>query len=389
MGANSSIEWTDHTFNPWRGCTKVSPGCEHCYAESLSKRTGHGEYKRGVPRERMSANYWKAPLKWNRDAMGSFQQVDMRDGTFHRGTIEEMAALKLNVEDIRAAYPAHPRVFCASLSDWLDDEVSTEWLADLLKLIHDTPNLDWLLLTKRPQNWASRINAAYHWWGEAHHRAEVHHSASPLTRDDFCNIQAWLSNWLGGHEAPRNVWLGTTVEDQTRADQRIPELLKIPAKVRFLSCEPLLGAVDISKWLNIGQRYRQTGGLDSPWVYEGWHPQPEPTIYTREKIHQVIGGFESGPGARPGHPNWARSLRDQCQAAGVSFFWKQWGEWREGVLITPGTKYPTVRMGEHGRNTHFIENCTEDMGQEVVMERVGKKAAGRLLDGREWNEFPK
>lgn len=238
-----------------------------------------------------------------------------------------------------------PRVFCASLADWLDDEVRIEWLADLLKLIHDTPNLDWLLLTKRPQNWYFRLRDAL-----AHIEG-----IDPVTGwdsvDPLSPLGDWLNEWLGGNEIPANIWIGTTVEDQARADQRIPQLLNIPARVRFLSCEPLLESVSIPNsvinWNN----------------FEGG-------------INWVICGGESGPGARPMHPAWARRLRDDCQHAGVSFFFKQWGEWK------PTDGDGSLTFDSEGRNCSYY-----DPGAERMV-KVGKHYAGRLLDGREWNEFP-
>lgn len=161
-------------------------------------------------------------------------------------------------------------MFCASLADWLDDEVPIEWLSDLLALINDTPNLDWLLLTKRPQNFASRVSAATGWETE--------------------NLQC-----------PENVWIGTTVEDQKRANERIPQLLEIPASVRFLSCEPLLEKVDLS--------------AKAPLL--------------RNFIDWVIVGGESGPGHRPFDPDWARSIQADCRTGEVSFFMKQMGGLRK------------------------------------------------------------
>lgn len=319
MAENTKIEWADHTFNPWRGCTKVSPGCEHCYAEALSKRTGHGEYRHGVPRERMSEAYWKQARKWND------QPLIWDESQEHR----------------------RARVFCASLSDWLDDEVPIEWLGDLLKLIHETPNLDWLLLTKRPENWSARLI------GGTQLLADREERNSP---DGICRY--WFK-WLEGN-APPNVWVGTTVEDQQRADERIPELLKIPAKVRFLSCEPLLGPVDLTTWLP-----NQDAEQDTT-AYHNFH-NPE------DGIHWVICGGESGPNARPMHPDWARSLRDQCQGAAGPFFFKQWGEW---------VPVPEVVHAEYPARSRKVLYPNE------FMARLGKKEAGRLLDGREWSEFP-
>jgi protein gp37 len=144
MAQNSNIEWTDNTWNPWIGCTKVSPGCANCYAEARDQRfAGGAHWGKGAPRQRTSAANWKQPLKWNREAA---EDVD--------DALHDFGADKYEA-------PQRPRVFCASLADWLDDEVPIEWLADLLGLIHATPFLDWQLLTKRPENWMARIEQAH------------------------------------------------------------------------------------------------------------------------------------------------------------------------------------------------------------------------------------
>jgi protein gp37 len=308
MSENTKIEWTDHTFNPWIGCTKVSPGCAHCYAETLmDHRYGKVQWGKGQPRQRTSEANWKLPVKWNRsviclgcgDAVSTWKTSHFRGG----GDQIDCPKCRTNVACRR------PKVFCASLADWLDDEVQIEWLADLLSLIHATPNLDWLLLTKRPAHWRPRLALAQRWAVDA--------------APDFSSPQSdFILSWLDG-KPPANVWLGTSVEDQTRADERIPMLLQLPAKVRFLSCEPLLGAVQLQKQSLASE-------------YEGHEPFG---------INWVICGGESGAKSRPMHPDWARGLRDQCRAAGVPFFFKQWGG-------------------------------------------VNKKAEGRELDGRTWDALP-
>lgn len=289
MGANSAIEWTHHTFNIVWGCQRVSPGCQHCYAETLAKRYGHNVWgpAKTTERREMSAAYWRQPYKWEREAKASGQRA---------------------------------RVFCGSMSDVFEDHPTNNWArANLFGLIEETPHLDWLLLTKRPENIDRML---------------------PI-------------DWL--RRARNNVWFGTSVEDQQRADERIPHLLNVPAKVRFLSCEPLLGPVDLSEWLDPGY---ETGGP------QGWQGTPV-------GIHWVIAGGESGHGARPMHPAWARSLRDQCQAAGVAFFMKQWGEY------TPYYEQADPESGQL-RLAEFTKG----------MQRVGKARAGRLLDGRTWDELP-
>lgn len=186
MAENTKIEWAHHTFNPWVGCTKVSPACDHCYAEAWAKRTGNGHLWNDGERRRTSEATWRLPLKWNREA-----------------------------EERGIRY----RVFCASLADVFDNVVPDEWRGDLLRLIRQTPHLDWLLLTKRI--------------GNARHMLERTLSAGHL----------W--HWP-------NVWLGITVVNQDEADRDVPKLLSTPARVRFLSLEPLLGPVDLTSiWLRM------------------------------------------------------------------------------------------------------------------------------------------
>jgi protein gp37 len=181
MAENSKIEWTDHTFNPWVGCTNVSPGCDHCYAESWSKRSGLVKWGNN-PRRRTSVAYWRAPLKWNEYAPA-----------------------------FGARHGRRQRVFCASLADVFDNQIECGWRDDLFALIKATPAIDWLLLTKRPQNIRKMLP------------------------------QDWSTN--GYH----NVWLGTTCEDQDRYDQRWPVLRKIPASVRFISYEPAIGPLRLNR----------------------------------------------------------------------------------------------------------------------------------------------
>lgn len=269
---NTKIEWCDHTFNPWIGCTAVSAGCANCYAAALDRRWGKDRFGKGKPRTRTSAAYWRQPIKWNEE---------------HERRMEVLTPGMARVD-----YPLpRPRVFCASLADWLDVEVPIEWLADLMALIQATPNLDWLLLTKRPENWLYRLSSA----------SLCDHNGR--NEEYGRNCGGWMQAWLDG-QAPSNVWVGATVENQDMAERRIHELLRIPAKVRFLSCEPLLGPVELGLWTD----------YQNP-IHSG----------RDQRIHWVICGGESGPHARPMNPDWARSLRDQCKAAGVPFFMKQIG----------------------------------------------------------------
>lgn len=280
MGKDSSIEWCDHTFNPWEGCSKVSPGCANCYAENRNARFGGGtapNWGKGKPRRRTSAAYWRDPFKWDREAAEGLAEGVLLDKDIGR-----------------------PRVFCASLADWLDDEVPIEWLADLLQLIHRTDSLDWLLLTKRPENWSTRIAVA-----------------TNTIADSNPKSASWSRAWLNGTPPP-NVWIGTSTEDQIRYDERIELLCDIPAVVRFLSVEPLLGPIDLGLKANLkSQRVLR------------WH-RPVGSL-----VHSVIVGGESGPKARPMETAWAESLRDQCLSADVAFFMKQMGGTRKPFPAIP------------------------------------------------------
>lgn len=307
MSENSKIEWTDHTFNPWEGCQKVGPGCDHCYAETRNARFGGGlavNWGPGAPRRRTSAANWRKPLAWNANHDAFFAEHGRRQ-----------------------------RVFCASLADVFDNAADPAWRADLFHLIEQTPNLDWLLLTKRIGN------------------------ADRMMRE--ARISLVGSTRLVVPEVLPNVWIGATVTSQVEADRDIPKLLDVPARVRFLSMEPLLGPVDLRL---PARAYGFPKHIDR---HGNAHGMPQ-------GIHWVIVGGESGPSARPMSPDWARSLRDQCQRAGVPFLFKQWGEWLpmlgqvEGVPVRDKTTTP----------------------DGWVMGLASKKAAGRLLDGVQHDGFP-
>lgn len=380
MAENSSIEWTDHTFNPWRGCRKVSPACKFCYAETRGNRFGEDFSGQRIV---LSDAGWKDPLKWNK---------------------------KAEADGVRR------KVFCASLADVFEDwggpmvdpqgdeksvcygcgkiEVNTTGhncdcgdyksnrmprkatMSDvrrrLFELIDATPHLDWLLLTKRPENIRKM-------WGEA---------GTPHSQD-------WpRTNKETRHR--RNVWLGTTVENQEQAEKRIPELLKCRdlSPTLFLSCEPLLGPLDISRrlpcecagepnqgWAHAGQ----SAPADGVWkVCRDCKGDP---VSTRS-IDWVIAGGESGTNARPSHPDWFRGLRDQCESAGVPFHFKQWGEW----YPLHGTGRPNT--DEESEITPFCwvsprgDVTVSGTQPDACMVRVGKKKAGRLLDGVEHNGVP-
>jgi protein gp37 len=276
MAKNSHIEWTHHTFNPWWGCKKVSPACDNCYAELWAKRMGHQLWGIDAPRRFFTDAHWREPLTWNEEA----KRAGRRE-----------------------------RVFCASMADVFERRADLNHERNRLwELIENTPSLDWLLLTKRPQN--------------------------------VERIAPWGRNW------PANVWLGTSVENQILAEKRLPFLLKSPAAIRFLSCEPLLGALNLRPW------FKKKGLRPIDWV---------------------IAGGESGSASRPMHPDWATSLLNQCQAFNVPFHFKQWGQWVPAQLIKDPIRPRRLELSDE---------------RPVEMVRMSKKLTGRTLEGATWDGVP-
>lgn len=306
MAENSHISWTDNTFNPWIGCTKVSPACQHCYAErDMDHRYGKVAWGPAGTRVKTSTANWNKPLKWNREATAEHRPLvfcaSLADvfeewgGPIHDSSGNIICRSYLESENV-------PEFWCASDPESLRTDpqrwspISMHDLRrELFKVIDKTPNLDWLLLTKRPEN-VERM-------------------------------------WIGGHRL--NVILGTSIENQEWTDKRLPYLHAAKrhglVATTFVSAEPLVGPIMLQGTRD-GLVYNHLGG---------------------EGIDWVITGGESGPGARACKPEWFRSLRDQSEAAGVPFHFKQWGEFDEGE------------------------------------SRVGKNAAGRVLDGRTHDGLPR
>lgn len=295
MTEATKISWADSTFNPWIGCTHVGPGCDHCYAEALMDHRMHkASWGQGRDRIRTSPENWQAPLKWDRAAdffgecAGCGHRGDTR--TWGRDIMRSAATAKTCCPE-KSVHRARRRVFCASLCDVFDNEVDPKWRDDLWTVIGATQNVDWLILTKRIGNAKTMLP----WMPEY---------SGP---DGQRTSNAW-----------RNVWLGITVVNQAEADRDVPKLLDVPAHVRFLSVEPMLGPVRLTAFLACYGHVGPPCCVDK----EGFH-----AAASRHEtgIDWVICGGESGPHARPMELDWAQSLRDQCTAVGVPFLFKQAG----------------------------------------------------------------
>ena len=349
MAEKSTIEWTDATWNPITGCTLMSEGCRHCYAATLAAtRLKNHPSRAGLARinaageakftseVRLNEGWLDQPLRWKRPR----------------------------------------RIFVCAHGDLFHEAVPDEWIDRVFAVMALAPRHTFQVLTKRPERareylsematkhigWSLRPLGAY----KIYRRAEA--LASDLgSKYGGVAFAKLLNDNLPDnfHKLPDvwplpNVWLGTSIEDQATADARIPPLLETPASVRFVSAEPLLGPVDLSAIKHV--RYYKICAL-SGYLGTGMYGDYGP------RLDLVIVGGESGKNARPMHPDWARSLRDQCVSAEVPFFFKQWGEW-VSVSEVEG-------QGDHFR---FPDGAT--------VRRTGKALAGRTLNGRTWDQMP-
>jgi protein gp37 len=331
MGATSNIEWTDATWTPIRArradgklgvhCEKVSPACKNCYAERLNKRN--------LPAHGTGLDF----TVLNR------QQVEII-------VDEEMITQPLRWKRGR-------RIFVCSQTDLFGAFVEEWQIAELFAVMALAHWHTFQVLTKRPERMQKLLSSDDFW-------ESVEGGISLLLEEEVDPLDRRRNDLRATAPEPDpdtplpNVWLGVTAENQEWASKRIPALVATSAAKRFVSCEPLLGPIDLSP-----------------------------------KIDWVIAGGESGPGARPMHPDWVRDLRNQCQSSGVSFFFKQWGEWTPGENVADEKKYITATVDIENGEQHA---CSDDWATEAdhgpILYRVGKKAAGSRLDGREWNEVP-
>jgi protein gp37 len=321
---STKIEWATETWNPIRTadggyhCTKVSEGCQHCYAERMNKRFGNGKPFDDTPTEFvLNQKQLEKPLHWKKPR----------------------------------------RIFVQSMGDLFHEDVPFCFIEEIFCAMEEADWHVFMVLTKRPERMFSFID----WYLRR-------------SSDDSVGFQ---------HKLPEHIWLGVTAENQQAADERIPILLQTPAAtVRFVSVEPMLGTVDLTQidiggnvWIN-----SLTGDCKSYHPYGGMWKITE----SKNKLDWVICGGETGPGARPMHPDWVRDLRDQCVRTGVPFFFKQWGEFAPSPDPEMGSEYWVTPDGNFGR----WDYSDPSMPVAACMDKVGKKAAGYLIDGQEWRQFP-
>jgi protein gp37 len=374
MGDKTGIEWTDATWNPITGCRLVSEGCRHCYAARLAAtRLKHLPSRKGLARlnaageakftgeVRFNEEWLTQPLKWRRPR----------------------------------------KIFVCAHGDLFAEGVPDEWIDKVFAVMADADRHTYQVLTKRPDRMCRHANDSQTpvriaRWIKGNHKAYAADSAVRVT-------------W----PLP-NVWLGTSCEDQATADERVPLLLDTPAAIRFVSAEPLLGPIDLLWALN-GHACQECADWGSNEDGECDHSGDPGYSWKHAALTQaeysarptgaglpelgsalikwVIVGGESGPHARPMHPDWARSLRDQCATAGVPFFFKQWGEWARYTPVAGADLGGEMRAGRidivHREEHEPAELLKRSFFKgDCYMRRVGKKAAGALLDGREWRQFP-
>ena len=368
MPTKTKIEWTETTWNPITGCTKISPGCKHCYAETMAKRLkamGRPEYQEVIDEKGRWNGYidfagpdrLEAPLRWTRPR----------------------------------------KIFVNSMSDLFHSDVPLVWIDAVFSVMAASPWHTYQVLTKRPERMLTYLSDP-----------DLTHRIFEMVKEH--RVKFKRTQPFGIQFPLPNVWLGVSVEDQRRANERIPILLEIPAVVKFLSCEPLLGLINLAEaigepededWMEVNaiqdanddyepEELIEECEAECDWINYGNDliTNPEHTEWANwrrwragmfklgREIDWIIAGGESGTSARPMHPNWPRNLSDQCEVAKVPFLFKQWGEFLPAGQQGNG-------IGELPASTRY-----HDFGDGNMSARVGKKAAGRLLDGVEHNQFP-
>jgi protein gp37 len=382
MGDNSKIEWTDATWNPIIGCSVVSPACTNCYAMQMAARL-----------EKMAESHF--------EVIGRTAENGPIPNSHYLGTTEPSKAGPVWTGKVALA-PEHiltrplrwrkpRRIFAVSMGDPFHENVHDSWLDRIFAVMALCPQHTFQVLTKRPERMREYLTAPRPW-----ERVSSHIISDELVVGRSFDKSMAMA-WAYDKGYLPNVWVGVTVEDQCRADERLSHLLATPAAMHFVSVEPMLGPVDLARVstnaVSPFDGVEQASLINALNGHQSWHGNVMVNI--NGGIDWVICGGESGPKARPMHPDWARYLRDQCVAAGVPFFFKQWGEWVS--ILDRDRQDPDWRADYQVRLSQKAGTCWLNLdggggfhGARLnVMQRVGKARAGRLLDGREWNEFPR
>lgn len=377
MGDKTGIEWTDATWNPLAGCSIVSPGCTNCYAMKMADRfEGMIEAHKAAhggdpgPMAHYEGTTTRGPYN-NKPPVWTGKLTRAPEGILH-------APLRWK----------RPRmVFVNSMSDLFHEDVPDEWIDEIFAIMALCPQHIFQILTKRPNRMMKYMQA----WREnrchivySHHACEIYNKREK----DYGDIRDYEQLCFRGpaYDPLPNVWLGVSVEDHRRASERIRLLLDTPAAIRFLSMEPLVHPVDLNKLHNTA--IKDTGNM--PMVLETclYTVKDRPAIlpaHDTAKIDWVILGGESGPDARPMHPEWVRLVRDQCETAGVPFFFKQWGTWYPcGGWPCAGEK---TAMNIEGKIQKFRDSFPPEGW--LALEKTGKKKAGNMIDGRTWQQMPR
>lgn len=356
MSDRTKIEWTRSddgspgaTWNPVTGCTKLSPaspGCANCYASTFAERW------RGTP--------------------GHY---------FEHGFDVQIRPDKLTLP---LTWRKPKRIFVNSMSDLFHDSVPDTYIAKVFAVMAEAPRHTFQVLTKRHARMRSLLS-----WPEWPQMLQC-------ARDN--QHSEWDENWDDPQTMPDytwplpNVWVGVSTENQQWADIRIPALLDTPAAVRFISAEPLLGPVDLGGYMRCPHPHLCGPGPCSSCATADNAKYPDRKLWCTNPIDWVIVGGESGPGARPMHPDWARSLRDQCTAAGVAFLFKQHGEWVPESMWLHGDNAPAAFLSADGTVRPLVNGKPAappmSRGSDITIRRIGKKHAGRQLDGRTWDQYP-
>lgn len=397
----SSIEWTDATWNPLVGCSRVSQGCVHCYAETMAARIANAAQaalRAGKELTDIQKAY-REVVMWERG--GKFA-ADEHDKALPKWNNEIRLVPSVLTDPLRWKQPR--RVFVNSMTDLFHEKVPFDYVDKVFAIMALTPQHTYQVLTKRPERMAEYFDAgSFDLWNRWRYEMDPNRRPMPPAAQAYGTKEWTRIMFRGEHDPARfpfplsNVWLGTSVEDQKAADTRIPHLLRCPAAVRFLSCEPLLGPVDLrfpTETWDSPNYFRKGKGCSHCCTHQRcdedectrWYRPNCPYCHGTGEgrpIDWVIAGGESGPGARPMHPDWARSLRDQCEAAGVPYFFKQFGAWAPTGLHSKPAQSP-----EHCPTWVYAHPLAAHAETGLQVKNVGKHKAGRILDGKTHDGFP-